>query len=276
MKPLWVLDNYLLERSTPECGLSLPKALEASGCDISLHSFDPKLRRLEGDLPENLYSRPVLVYGSYSFVRRVLSANEASLQPGSYMRVENLSFHRFSAHIGDLILNDDFYLLPFGELKRRAAPQHDIFIRPDRVTKSFTGFTVKSTAFNHEMSYLQSALNVGLEELVVIASAKPIEMESRYVVAEGRIVAKSTYGWADDFVPSAMTDPRCDEIATEVASRDWQPDTVYTCDVALSGGRARVVELNSFSCSGLYACDTSAVAKAVTAAMIEEFGGFST
>lgn len=275
MKPLWILDNYLLDRSTPLRGPSLPEALQSAGCDVSRHSFDPRGRELEGSLPE-LGGRPMMAYGSYGFVRHVLSVGGTSVpRPGAYMRIENLSFHRFAAHIGDLLLNDDFHILPFGELKRRPPPGKDVFVRPDRVTKSFTGFRVSADAFEYEMSCLERGLGVGVEELVVVASAKPIEMECRYVVADGRITAKSTYGWADGFIPSGDTDPRCDEVAIEVARRDWQPDTVYTCDVALSSGRARVVELNSFSCSGLYACDTDAVARAVTACVIEEYGEYA-
>jgi hypothetical protein len=272
MKPLWLLDNYLLERSTPESGPTFAEALVGAGCDISEHSFEPRGPRLTGDLPA-MADRPVMAYGSYAFVRHVLSSAAPTVpRPGSYMRIDNLSFHRFSAHLGDLLLNDDFHILPFGELKRRPGPTADVFVRPDRVTKSFTGFRVQADRYGYEMSCLDRLCGVGPEELIVVASAKPIELECRYVVAEGNVVAKSTYGWADGFRPSAETDRRCDEIAREVARRDWQPDTVYTCDVALSGDRGRVVELNSFSCSGLYACDTVAVAEAVSVCVTDEFG----
>lgn len=271
MRPVWLLDTYLLERSTPESGPSFPEALVQAGCDVSLHGFDPRTKRMTGE-PPSIDSRPVLAYGSYAFVNHVLASSKPSvLRPGSYRRIENLSFHRFAAHLGDLLLNDDFHILPFGELKRRPVPQSDVFLRPDKVTKSFTGFPVKVGQFGHEMSCLNQVSSVGADELIVIASVKPIDLECRYVIADGSVVAGSTYGW-DGFIPSATTDPRCDAIAQEVARRSWQPDTVYTCDVALSGDKARVVELNSFSCAGLYACDTKAVAEAVTACMLDEFG----
>lgn len=274
MKPLWLLDNYLLERSVPDSGLSFPEALLATGCEVSRHCFDLRKRALSGNLPD-LPGRPVIAYGSYAFVRHVLSsAAPAVPRPGAYMRTEELSFHRFAAHIGDLLLNDDFHILPFAELKRRPAPNHDVFVRPDRVTKAFTGFRVPAATFEFEINCLDRLSGVGSDELVVVAGAKTIDLECRYVIADGGVVAKSTYGWTDGFVPSAETDPRCDAVAVEVSRRDWQPDTVYTCDVALSGGRARVVELNSFSCSGLYACDTDAVARAVTACVIDEYGLF--
>lgn len=272
MKPLWLLDSYLLERSVPVSGPCFHNALLAAGCEVSRHSFDPRKRALSGDLPE-FSGRPVMAYGSYAFVRHVLaSAAPTVARPGSFMRTDELAFHRFAAHIGDLLLNDDFHILPFAELKRRPAPGRDVFVRPDKVTKSFTGFRIPAGAFDFEIGCLDRLSGVGADELVVVASAKPIDLECRYVIADGRVVAKSTYGWADGFVPSENTDTRCDAVALEVARRDWQPDTVYTCDVALSEGRGRVVELNSFSCSGLYACDTDAVARAVTACVVDEYG----
>lgn len=272
MKPLWLLDSYLLERSVTTSGPCFHDALIAAGCEVLTCSFDPRRRELSADLPE-LSGRPVMTYGSYAFVRHVLTSGAPAVaRPGSFMRTEELAFHRFAAHIGDLLLNDDFHILPFAELKRRAAPRRDIFVRPDKVTKSFTGFCVPADAFEFEIGCLDRVSGVGADELVVFASAKPIDLECRYVIADGRVVAKSTYGWTEGFVSSDNTDPRCDEVAWEVARRDWQPDTVYTCDVALSAGRGRVVELNSFSCSGLYACNTEAVARAVTACVIEEYG----
>jgi hypothetical protein len=43
---------------------------------------------------------------------------------------------------------------------------------------------------------------------------------------------------------------------------------VYVCDVAWTDERqrARLIELNSFSSSGLYACDTRKIVSAVSAA----------
>jgi hypothetical protein len=66
-------------------------------------------------------------------------------------------------------------------------------------------------------------------------------------------------------------------MAQEVAQREWQPDRVYTCDIALTeiNGKqeARVLEFNAFSCSGLYACDTELIANAVSYAAWNEYSG---
>lgn len=271
MRPLWILDTYLLERSTPTLGPSFAEAVALAGCDVSVHSWDTGARKPSTDFPA-MDGRPVIGYGSFAFVKHMLATAKGAARPGSYARTENLAFHAFAAHVGDLLLNDDFHILPFGELARRAAPARDIFVRPDRVTKSFTGFAVSPENYAFEIGCLDRVTRVGKEELVVVADAKRIDLECRYVIADGQVVAGSTYGWEDDFRPSPATDPRCDAVAREMAGREWQPDTVYTCDVGICEGRARIVELNSFSCAGLYACNTRAVAEAVTACMRDEYG----
>ena len=44
-----------------------------------------------------------------------------------------------------------------------------------------------------------------------------------------------------------------------LAAVQWRPDDLFMLDVCESDGGPRVVELNSFSCSWLYACDLTAV-----------------
>lgn len=107
-----------------------------------------------------------------------------------------------------------------------------------------------------------------------MAIEKPIKAEFRYVIVNRQVVAKSEYRWDDVLDVRIDTHPNCDVVAEQVAKAEWQADSVYVCDVALlPDDSARVIELNAFSSSGLYACDTLAVAKAVSAAALREFDG---
>jgi hypothetical protein len=49
-----------------------------------------------------------------------------------------------------------------------------------------------------------------------------------------------------------------------LADVSWRPDPVFLMDICAAEGRLYVLELNSFSCSGLYACDPEAVVKVVS------------
>lgn len=91
------------------------------------------------------------------------------------------------------------------------------------------------------------------------------------------MIAGSEYRWDNILDVRRDTHPICDALAKKIAEADWQADSVYVCDVALiddfiaadwggppAGLTAKVVELNAFSSSGLYACDTYKIVEAVS------------
>jgi hypothetical protein len=49
-----------------------------------------------------------------------------------------------------------------------------------------------------------------------------------------------------------------------LAAEARRPDDVFMLDVCESGGELRLVELNGFICSWLYACDLAAVVERVS------------
>ena len=63
-------------------------------------------------------------------------------------------------------------------------------------------------------------------------------------------------------------------MANTIAKLDWQPDIVYTCDIALlENGDVKVIELNSFSCAGLYACNIEDILIKVSEIALLEYNG---
>lgn len=273
----WVVDQLMLDRALPTGRPTLVEALRARGQEVFVASYDPKLPEPPG-LPQ-WKGECVVTYGSHQFVRKVTKARAGLWQPGAYHRVERLSYSAYSPYIGDLMLNDDFVILPYGEFKRRGpAPWGEaVFLRPNAVTKTFTGFVISKDDFSHESNSLDRLSHLQPDDLVAVATPKPILGEFRFVVAEGRVVTGSAYSWDDRLDVRSDVDPASLSMAEEVARRDWQADAVYTCDVALTeiGGQRvpRVLELNAFSCSGLYACDAEKVAEAVSAAAWREWTG---
>jgi hypothetical protein len=175
------------------------------------------------------------------------------------------------------MLNDDFVILPFAEFRRRGLGRWggQCFLRPNAVTKSFTGMVIDEESFPAEVNALEKLQYVMPDDLVVAATARRIERETRFVIVDGEVVSGSTYGWNGNADFGLPIDEQSLSLAREVASREWQPDRAYTCDVALTeiGGQtvARLVELNSFSCAGLYACDLDNVVAAVSAMTLDEW-----
>ena len=121
--------------------------------------------------------------------------------------------------------------------------------------------------------------------LCVVAEPQHIIAEFRYVICEKEVIAGSEYRWDNILDVRRDTHPVCDKLAEQIAKAEWQADTVYVCDIALivedniRGGDlcldevAKVIELNAFSSSGLYACDTYKIVEAVSKAAEREHGG---
>lgn len=279
MKTGWVVDRYMLDRAHEQgCG-SITDAIARAGLDFHVTSAAAANDPLGIDLPEWGEERPVVVFGSFRFVRQIAAKRKAALpwSPATFARIENLSYSAFSAHLGDLLLNDDFIMLPFNEFKRRgpASWGGSVFVRPDSVTKSFAGTVIPEGDFVHEINALERAGGVYGTDIVVAARVRPILRETRFVIVDGHVVTGSTYGWNDNADIGRPLDQLSLDLAEQVAARSWQPDRAYTCDIALTqiDGQtvARVIELNSFSCAGLYACDLDKVVGAVSKAAIEEW-----
>lgn len=278
MSVSWVIDQYMLDLSRERgCG-SIADAVQRSGMQAHVVSAGNAVSQ-DISLPK-IEAPCVVVYGSFRFVRRLerqlRSSGQAPYLPGAFANIANLSYSAFGAHIGDLLLNDDFVVLPFAEFKRRRLSLWGdrCFLRPDAVTKSFTGMVVTKEDFDHEMNALEKLQHVAPEDLVVAAAVRDIVQETRFVIVDGKVITGSTYGWNGNEDIGKPIDGASLEMAQEVAARGWQPDRAYTCDIALvtDAGNlsARVIELNSFSCAGLYACDLDLTVSAVSAAAMDE------
>lgn len=275
----WLIDGYMLDLAAERgCG-SIADAARRQGMRVWVVRSEAALAdRI--DLPA-WADRCVVTYGSFRFVRRVerqlRREGQPPLLPGAFANVDYLSYSAFGSKLGHLLLNDDFIILPFGEFRRRrlAAWGGQCFLRPNAVTKSFTGMVVNDENFDLEMNALRQLQHVRDEDLVVAASVRTILRETRFVIVDGKVISGSTYGWNGNADIGRDVDDRSLALAVQIAENPSQPDRAYTCDVALvetpDGLDARLIELNSFSCAGLYACDLDAVVVAVADAALAEW-----
>lgn len=276
MKAQWLTDTMLTDRTKGMSGFpTIAEAAAELGFPVYQTVWKKGEPRPDANIP--FEDGCVVAYGTHQFVKQAVKHYAGRWQPGAFSRTERHAYSVFSAHIGDLLLNDDFIILPFGEVLRRGFAEFGdaYFIKPDAVTKAFTGFVMRRDNFQTELTTMREKHVVDDELLCVVARPREIEAEFRFVVADREVVTGSQYRWDDR--PDIRLDilPVCLEMAQEVARRPWQPDRCYTCDVALIDGRtkARVVELNTFSSSGLYACDTRKIVEAVSAAALKEYRG---
>ncbi|RYD47535.1 MAG: DUF4343 domain-containing protein [Verrucomicrobiaceae bacterium] len=273
----WLIDGHLARERHYRGFPNLIDAARSLGYTVHESLYTPRMPDLNVPFESD---QCVVAYGSHEFIKQIRGQyKDRFWQPGDYLRTANLSYSATTARFGDLFLNDDFVILPFGEVVRRrpAAWGGAIFLKPDAVSKAFTGFIVTEEKFDEEVNALRQIQRIPDEMMCVVAKPKPIHGEFRYVIADRKRVTGSEYRWDNILDVRTDTLPICDAVADLVCQREWQPDRVYTVDVAstdLDGQRVgRIVEFNSFSCSRLYACDTLKIIDQVSQAAWSEFCG---
>ena len=126
-----------------------------------------KLVGIKGDILCFKDSRLCVVcYGDIDFVRQV--HRRASFVPGVWCNFDNMKCSTYYAHFGEHLLNQQYVMMPVGELWRRwdnlslvrsvftmaelefmeptfVFEQHEsLFVRPNSGAKPFTGYVVRS------------------------------------------------------------------------------------------------------------------------------------
>jgi hypothetical protein len=185
--------------------------------------------------------------------------------PGGWCNFRNLACSTYYAHFGAYLLNRDYALLPSAEAVRlvdrlfaRYAHGGVVFVRPDSVDKSFKGGLMDDESFADAISrsiYDTAALSL-------VAKPRQISREWRLIIASGRVIAGSQYFVHGE--PSVSTDCPSEVVAFANDTLDqvrWRPDPLFVMDVCDSEDGLRLVELNSFSCSGHYLADVEIVVR---------------
>jgi hypothetical protein len=301
-KPItWIIDDLLLERHDDVGFPTLADAAREAGDTVFTTKYVPFSQELV--LPDDMVSHlfhtthrvPTVVYGTVGFCRQFQRTTWLQRQcPGTYLRFDELKYSKAAAMFGPLMFNDDFVMLPYGELRRRVLDDlemglnpphyddHTFFVRPDVVTKTFAGRVFAFDTDEDDVYALDKYEKIHQAELVIVAEPKDIIAEYRHFVVNGVVVAESQYRRDNKLDIRVDVSEDNSALASMIAAEGviiheeriaWQPDTVYVVDTAETVDGPRIIEFNSASCSGLYACDTRAIVKAVAVQAWKELTG---
>lgn len=263
MKPTWVIQTNMDGVDTSKLiGEVLSQDMEVKRIEYDMSD----LLRIECD-PEDC----VVCYGDIDFVRRIRKTTP--FIPGVWCNFENMKCSTYYAYLAEHLLNKQYIMMPVGDLLRRWIEisvewdDKSLFIRPDSGAKPFTGFVVNQDE-KHRIESLITA--IGPETLIVVSPEKQIDAEWRFVVCNRKVITGCRY------LPDESTFfPRSSfRLAQAIASCKWQPDVCYTVDIAESCGEMYLLEINSFSCAGLYMCDLESTIRAASKAAIDEWGEY--
>ncbi len=194
------------------------------------------------------------VYGSISYVRR----RSTEIGYGSYINPMTMSVSgSFPFLLKECLLNEDYILIPFGTLRRDYQRFLDMFggkffVRSNSGTKTIPGQVITAANIDFELNSLRQLSSAMDDTLCVIASVKPIKKEYRLFMAGNHFITGSSYSWNNEpyeGVPGYVVS------FAQAAVEQWQPEVVYTIDIADTPEGLKVVEFNSASSSGLYGSD---------------------
>ncbi len=219
---------------------------------------------------ERYDKKPTIFRGHLPFYYHL---QKEKVVPGWYCTLANYCCSMYYPRLHRYLLNKDYYLLPWGSLFQNfdmlAEKAGPLFIKPNGGNKAFTGEVVSN---KYHLQSLDLGASMKPETLVFLSSAKPIEKEYRFVVCDKKVVAGSLYkpheeGDAENGKAGLFAKYLVKDLT-------WQPDPVFTLDICEMDGKMYVLELNSFSCAGLYETDPHKVVKAVSARAEQDFKDF--
>lgn len=273
MKVNWVVDTYILEsRSTQG---DLLGDIQKAGHNLHITKYVPFADEQDYG-PEEWVKEPTVLYGTHGFLNKC----KKPFFPGAYGLGQNLNCAMYYAHVpNEWMLNEDFVMLPFQVIKNdpwrifNLFGASKFFIRPNSGFKTFAGMVVDAHDVHHQLSGSQQLTSVMPDTICLVAPVIELKGEFRFLVVGGKVVDGSEYRWDGKLDIRLDYDMDCFRMADRMAQHSWQPDAIYTCDVALTDKGPKIIELNSFSCAGLYAMNKRKVVDAVSKFAWREFHG---
>ncbi len=215
----------------------------------------------------------VICYGSLNLIKQL--QRQKPWVPGSWCNFKNFECTTYYAHFGKYLLNDRYIMMPLAEVKRRKDELYEkydgnnIFIRPSTGFKTFSGKVVYLENFDNDFTWFDEFAKP--ESIAVVSKPHKIDAEYRFFVDNKSVIAGSSYRINGKLNFNAMVDENAKSLAAKIVKENWEPDPLYAIDICSCYGQYFLMEINSFSCSGLYHCDVKPIVKAASEQAIKEY-----
>lgn len=267
----WLIEKYIFDENITY----FQKTFKKHNINYKIIEYFPFMEFNPNDYfgPDEI----VIFYGSLNLARDIVK--KSKWIPGTWCNLQALKCSNYYNYYGKYLLNNNYIMLPYGELYRQKeflfqnfGINNSLFIRPDDGFKSFTGQVISHE--NYEIDVKQLGFyDVDASNIVIVSSPKNIEKEMRFICVDGKIVAGSTYKIKGKPFEIQSHDKEAVAFAENVV-KDWQPELCFVLDVALYENEYKLLEINSFSCSGYYQCDIENIVLAANQAAIKEYNSY--
>lgn len=230
----------------------------------------------------------IVYYGSLEFAREV--QRKAKWIPGVYCDFDKFKCSYYYPRTNNL-LNEHHCFMPYGELVSKKEWLYEqfgnsdcIFVRPDSGAKSFTGQVLYKDDFDKDVTRL-GFYDVQPEEMCVIAEPQNIHSEYRFFVVDGAVIAGSMYKWGGALHTSVVEPNTPQWEAAQRLCVGITLERAFAIDIALMNDLShindrgqftlyKILELNSFSCSGMYDCQTDPIVAEINRIAKEEYESY--
>lgn len=267
----WLIDGQLTKDSSYE---NLKQLIEQHGHECAEIKYIPFSRLSDYQKPFD-NNDCVIVYGTIEFVRIFRSEYF-----GAFLNEKNLEWHNYYANSEfdkNHYLNNDFILTTFSEIKNRFDKYSQLFntsklfIRPNSGAKLFTGLPLNLYNYYDKLNALEQLSGAVNSSLILVCKQKSILDESRFIIVGDEVVAGSRYNINGIHKEDINYSKEALELANIVAKSSNKPEEIFTCDVAMTNHGPKIVELNSFSSAGWYACDANIIIDKVSSFVLDMY-----
>lgn len=275
MTVLWVIEQDVFEE---EFVGRLTDEVCAQGHDVKVYNYAPNWPLRVGDLKEIGGHPHSVFYGSLNLGQRILKSPDAATLPIVFYRPEQFECVRYYGCFRRWLLNYPYVMIPYSgladveyrEMLFDLFGSDALFIRPNTGNKVFTGQLLTREDFDEQYRFL-GRYGPYPYTLVVASAPRNINIEWRFVVADGCVLTGSQY-MVEGHNQCKRYDsgPAFDYAQKVLDTVDYEPDRVWTLDVCSTSEGFHVLEIGSFSCAGLYACDVRPVVEKVSEIVMKE------
>lgn len=260
MKPTWIIENLKSDSYKQLTEEAQKQGFECLLLD-SKEYFDLQYK------PEN---KSVIFHGSIQLAQK-LKKEWKNFSPVVWLTEENYNCSKYYAYLGKFLFNDQYLILSAKELERRKweiyssyGKEACIFVRPDSGLKSFTGQVIDLQDFDR---IWQQNYEYGLqkEDLVVVSIPKNIVGEWRFICTKEKIIAGSSYRFhgLETYIPSFPDGAK--NLVDKILETGYYSDKVFSIDICMGEDKEfYLLEINSFSTCGTYACNKESIVKEVS------------
>jgi hypothetical protein len=200
--------------------------------------------------------------------------------PGPWLTANNYKCTTYYGYFGKYLFNNEYLILPRDEVRRKlnwlyecsmgARSYKELFFRPDSGLKPFYAGLTTLDDFESFWKWVEEFTEP--TELVVISTPKRILGEWRFICADHNIITGCQYRTEDRTEFASGYPDGARNIANRVAAETFSPDPMYIIDVCQAyDHQYYLLEINSFSCGGLYYCEMQPIVENAKRIAIREY-----